>query len=30
MKREMDYDYEVEEADMHYQVEVAEGDDFDL
>lgn len=30
VKREMDYDYEVAEADMHYQVEVAEGDDFDF
>ncbi len=30
VKREMDYDYEVAETDMHYQVEVAEGDDFDL
>lgn len=30
VKREMDYDYEVAEADMHYQVDVAEGDDFDL
>lgn len=29
VKREMDYDYEVAEADMHYQVEIAEGDDFD-
>ncbi len=29
VKREMDYDYEVAEADMHYQMEVAEGDDFD-
>lgn len=29
VKREMDYDYEVPEADMHYQVEIAEGDDFD-
>lgn len=30
VKREMDYGYEVAEADMHYQVNVAEGDDFDL
>lgn len=30
VKREMDYDYEVAEADMHYQVEIADGDDFDL
>ncbi|MDE5940049.1 MAG: hypothetical protein K2H37_13355, partial [Lachnospiraceae bacterium] len=29
VKREMDYDYEVAEADMHYQMEIAEGDDFD-
>ncbi len=29
MKREMDYDYEVAEAEMHYDVETAEGDDFD-
>lgn len=29
VKREMDYDYEVPEADMHYQVEIADGDDFD-
>lgn len=29
VKREMDYDYTVAEADMHYQVEIAEGDDFD-
>ena len=29
VKREMDYDYEISEADMHYQVEIAEGDDFD-
>ncbi len=29
VKREMDYDYEVAEADMHYQVEIAAGDDFD-
>lgn len=30
VKREMDYDYEVAEADMYYQMEVAEGDDFDF
>lgn len=30
VKREMDYDYEVVEADMHYQVEIADGDDFDF
>lgn len=30
VKREMDYDYEVAETDMHYQVNVAEEDDFDL
>lgn len=30
VKREMDYDYEVQEADLHYQVEIADGDDFDL
>lgn len=30
VKREMDYDYEVAEVDMHYQVEIADGDDFDL
>ncbi len=30
VKREMDYDYDVTEADMHYQVEVAEGDEFDF
>lgn len=29
VRREMGYDYEVEEADMHYQVEIAEDDDFD-
>lgn len=29
VKREMDYDYEVAEADMHYQVGIADGDDFD-
>lgn len=29
VKREMDYDYEVPEADMHYQIEIADGDDFD-
>lgn len=30
VKREMDYDFEVAEADMHYQLEVAAGDDFDF
>lgn len=30
VKREMDYDYEVAETDMHYQVEIARGDDFDF
>lgn len=30
VKREMNYDYEVPEADMHYQLEIAEGDDFDF
>ncbi len=30
VKREMDYDYEVAEADMHYQVEITSGDDFEL
>lgn len=30
VKREMDYDYEVPEADMHYQIEIAQEDDFDL
>ncbi len=30
VKREMDYDYEVPEVDMHYQVEVVNGDDFDF
>ena len=30
VKREMDYDYKVAEADMHYQVEIADGDDFDF
>lgn len=29
VKREMDYGYAVPEADMHYDVEIAEGDDFD-
>ena len=29
VKREMDYDYEVPEADMHYQIEITAGDDFD-
>lgn len=29
VKREMDFDHSVSEADMHYDVEVAEGDDFD-
>lgn len=29
VKREMDYDYHVSEEDMHYDVEVADGDDFD-
>lgn len=29
VRREMDYDYEVAEADMHYQVEIVDGDDFD-
>lgn len=30
VKREMDYDYDVAEADMHYQVDVAETDEFDF
>lgn len=30
VKREMDYDYEVTEADMNYQIEIADGDDFDF
>lgn len=29
VKREMDYDYHVSEADMHFDVEVAAEDDFD-
>lgn len=29
VKREMDYDYDVPESDMHYQIEIAAGDDFD-
>ena len=29
VKREMDYDHEVLETDMHYDIDVAEGDDFD-
>ena len=29
VKREMDFDYKVLEADMHYDVEVDEEDDFD-
>lgn len=30
VKREMDFDYNVAEADMHYDLEVAEEDDFDI
>lgn len=30
VKREMDYDYEVAEKDMCYQIEIADGDDFDF
>lgn len=30
VKREMDYDHQVAEKDMHYQVEIAKDDDFDL
>lgn len=29
VKRDMDYDHEIAQADMHYQIEIAEGDDFD-
>lgn len=29
VKRTMDYDYEIAEEDMHYDVETAAGDDFD-
>lgn len=29
-KREMDYDHEVAESAMHYDVEIREGDDFDI
>ncbi len=29
VKREMDYDYQIPEEDMHYDVDVAEKDDFD-
>ncbi len=30
VKRQMDYDYEVAEEDMHYQVEIPEDDEFDF
>ncbi len=30
VKREMDYDREVPESDMHFDIEIAEGDDFEL
>lgn len=30
VKREMDYDYHVSQEDMHYDIEVAEDDDFDI
>ncbi len=29
VKREMDYDYSIAEADMHYDLDIAAGDDFD-
>ena len=30
VKREMDYDHEVPETAMHFDIEIAEGDDFEL
>ncbi len=30
VKREMDYDFEISESDMHYQIDIPEGDDFDF
>lgn len=30
VKREMDYDHDIPEEDMHYDIEVAEDDDFDI